>query len=291
MTGAVGRGKNQTQWRLRVVHTTGYRYATAVTQSYNEARLTPRHDDRQNLMVARLETVPATRAYKYTDYWGTEVNSFDLHTPHTELKVVAASVVETTDQATPSVDATWSQLKSPDVLDAYADYLEWSAYVPKHGELAAVARSLRKGCTPQETVLAVSKWVHGKLKYQRGTTGVHSSAVDAWQAGEGVCQDYAHLTLAMLRAVGVPARYVSGYLHTKPDASVGETVVGESHAWVEAWTGEWWGFDPTNDIPIGHRHVWVATGRDYGDVSPLKGIYSGGAATAIEVTVDMTRLA
>jgi transglutaminase-like putative cysteine protease len=120
---------------------------------------------------------------------------------------------------------------------------------------------------------------------------VHSSAVDAWQAGEGVCQDYAHLTLAMLRAVGVPARYVSGYLHTKPDAAVGETVVGESHAWIEAWTGGWWGFDPTNDLPIGHRHVWVATGRDYGDVSPLKGTYSGGAATAIEVTVDMTRLA
>jgi transglutaminase-like putative cysteine protease len=279
------------KWRLRVVHTTGYRYATAVTQSYNEARLTPRHDDRQNLMVARLESVPATRAYKYTDYWGTEVNSFDLHVPHTELKVIAASVVETSDQLAPSADATWSQLRSPEVLDAYAEYLEWTSYVPKHRELATVARSLRKGRTPEETVLAVSRWVHETLKYQRGTTGVHSSAVDAWQAGEGVCQDYAHLTLAMLRAVDIPARYVSGYLHTKPDAEVGETVVGESHAWVEAWIGQWWGFDPTNDISIGHRHVWVATGRDYGDVSPLKGIYSGGAATAIEVTVDMTRLA
>jgi transglutaminase-like putative cysteine protease len=279
------------KWRLRVVHTTGYRYATAVTQSYNEARLTPRSDDRQNLMVSRLETVPATRAHRYTDYWGTEVNAFDLHTPHTELKVVAASVVETAEQAVTDVDATWSHVRSPESVDRFAEYLEWTTYVPKHRELAAVARSLRKGRTPQETVLTVSKWVHDTLKYQRGTTGVHSSAVDAWQAGEGVCQDYAHLTLAMLRAVGIPARYVSGYLHTKPDAAVGETVVGESHAWVEAWTGEWWGFDPTNDIPIGYRHVWVATGRDYADVSPLKGIYSGGAATAIEVTVNMTRLA
>jgi transglutaminase-like putative cysteine protease len=291
VTGAEGQGTQQTRWRLRVVHTTGYRYATAVTQSYNEARLTPRSDDRQNLMVSRLETLPAARGYKYTDYWGTEVNAFDLHTPHTELKVIAASVVETTEQALPSVDATWTQVRSPESVDKYAEYLEWTGYVPRHRELAAVARSLRKGRTPQETVLAVSKWVHETLKYQRGTTGVHSSAIDAWQAGEGVCQDYAHLTLALLRAVGVPGRYVSGYLHTKPDAAVGETVVGESHAWVEAWTGEWWGFDPTNDIPIGHRHVWVATGRDYADVSPLKGIYSGGAATAIEVTVDMTRLA
>lgn len=279
------------RWRLRVVHTTGYRYDGPVAQSYNEARLTPRSDDRQNLMVARLETVPATRAYKYTDYWGTEVNAFDLFTPHTELKVVASSVVETTGQPLPAVDATWNDVRSSESVDLYAEYLEWTSYVPKHRELTAVARGLRKGRTPQETVLAVSKWVHDTLKYQRGTTGVHSSAIDAWQAGEGVCQDYAHLTLAMLRAVGIPSRYVSGYLHTKPDAAVGETVVGESHAWIEAWTGEWWGFDPTNELPIAHRHVWVATGRDYADVSPLKGIYSGGAATAIEVTVDMTRLA
>ncbi|MFC9690640.1 transglutaminase domain-containing protein [Kribbella sp. NPDC056951] len=279
------------KWRLRVVHTTGYRYDGPVAQSYNEARLTPRSDDRQNLMVARLETVPSTRAYKYTDYWGTEVNAFDLFTPHTELKVVAASVVETTGRPLPAVDASWNEVRSSESVDLYAEYLEWTSYVPKHRELTAVARGLRKGRTPQETVLAVSKWVHDTLKYQRGTTGVHSSAIDAWQAGEGVCQDYAHLTLAMLRAVGIPSRYVSGYLHTKPNAAVGETVVGESHAWIEAWTGEWWGFDPTNDIPIAHRHVWVATGRDYADVSPLKGIYSGGAATAIEVTVDMTRLA
>jgi transglutaminase-like putative cysteine protease len=279
------------RWRLRVVHTTGYRYATPVTQSYNEARLTPRSDDRQNLMVSRLETLPATRAYKYTDYWGTEVNAFDLHAPHTELKVVAASVVETSEYPGPVDTADWAEVRSAEAVDSYAEYLEWTSYVPKHKELSKVAKGLRKGKTPSETVLAISKWVHDTLTYQRGTTGVHSSAVDAWQAGEGVCQDYAHLTLAMLRAVNIPARYVSGYLHTKPDAAVGESVVGESHAWIEAWTGDWWGFDPTNDIPIAQRHVWVATGRDYADVSPLKGIYSGGAATAIEVTVDMTRLA
>lgn len=279
------------KWRLRVVHTTGYRYETPATQSYNEARLTPRSDDRQNLMVARLETVPTTRSYKYTDYWGTEVTTFDLQRPHTELKVVASSVVETAEEDAPAPDTTWAEVRSPDTVDTFAEYIEWTTYVPRHRELAAIARGLRKGNGPAETVLAISRWVHDTLTYQRGTTGVHSSAVDAWQAGEGVCQDYAHLTLAMLRAVDVPARYVSGYLHTKPEASVGETVVGESHAWIEAWTGAWWGFDPTNDIPIGHRHVWVATGRDYADVSPLKGIYSGGAASAIEVTVDMTRLA
>lgn len=137
------------KWRLRVVHTTGYRYATAVTQSYNEARLTPRSDDRQNLMVARLETIPATRSYRYTDYWGTEVNSFDLHAPHTELKVIAASVVETATQPTPDEEATWADVRSPQSLDRYGEYLEFAEYVPKNKELAAIARGLRRGSARQ----------------------------------------------------------------------------------------------------------------------------------------------
>lgn len=278
-------------WRVRVVHTTGYRYESPVTQSYNEARLTPRSDRRQNLVVGSVVTTPATRSYRYTDYWGTEVTAFDLHAPHTELKIVSSSVVETGDAGEPVNAVSWAELRSMDVIDRYAEYLDWTAYVPRNRELAAVARELRKGRRPVDAVLGVSEWVHDKLTYQRGTTGVHSSAVDAWQAREGVCQDYAHLTLLMLRSIGIPCRYVSGYLHTKPDASIGETVGGESHAWIEAWTGGWWGFDPTNDVEVGPRHIWVAIGRDYADVSPLKGTYSGGAATAIEVSVEVTRLA
>ncbi|HVK22944.1 MAG TPA: transglutaminase family protein [Actinokineospora sp.] len=278
-------------WRIRVVHTTGYRYEAPVVQSFNEARLIPRSDRKQNLVVSRIETTPPTRSYRYTDYWGTEVTSFDLHAPHTELKIVASSVVETGDTIEPVDAATWADLREPSVLDRYAEFLEWTRYVPRHRELTGLARSMRKGRKPYEAVLAVSELVHDRLTYRRGTTGVHSSAVDAWEAREGVCQDYAHLTLSMLRSIGIPARYVSGYLHTKPDAKIGEAVQGESHAWIEAWTGGWWGFDPTNDVEIGPRHIWVATGRDYADVSPVKGTYSGGAASAIEVSVAVTRLA
>jgi transglutaminase-like putative cysteine protease len=278
-------------WRIRVVHTTGYRYESPVTQSYNEARLTPRSDRRQNLVVSRLETTPATRSYRYSDYWGTAVTAFDLHAPHTELKIVSSAVVETGAVLPPVDQASWADLRSSTVVDRYSEYLEWTDYVPRNTELSGIARGLRKGRSPVEAVLAVSEWVHDKLTYQRGTTGVHSSAVDAWEAREGVCQDYAHLTLAMLRAIGIPSRYVSGYLHTKANARIGETVRGESHAWIEAWTGGWWGFDPTNDVEIGPRHIWVAMARDYADVSPLKGTYTGGAASAIEVSVDITRLA
>ncbi|WP_163509974.1 transglutaminase family protein [Fodinicola acaciae] len=278
-------------WRIRVVHSTGYRYEAPVTQSYNEARLTPRSDRRQNVVVARVETAPATRSYRYTDYWGTVVTAFDLHAPHKELKVVSSSVVETGDDSEPIDKAAWSELREPAVLDRYTEVLEPTAYTPRDRELAAVARDLRRGVRPAEAVLAASKWVHEQLAYHRGATGVHSTATDAWRAREGVCQDFAHLTLVLLRLMGIPSRYVSGYLHTKRDAALREVVRGESHAWIEAWTGDWWGYDPTNDIPVGPRHIWVALGRDYADVAPLKGIYSGGAASALDVSVEVTRLA
>jgi transglutaminase-like putative cysteine protease len=278
-------------WRLRVVHSTGYRYSGTVTQSYNEVRLTPRGDSRQNVIVTRVETVPATRAYRFTDYWGTVVTSFDLHAPHTELEVVATSVVETGDTAPINRDASWEDVTHEKTADRLTEMLEFSNYVSSDRGLAKVAATLRRNLKPADAALAACRWVHENLRYQPGSTGVHTSAVEAWQAGEGVCQDYVHLSLALLRQLGIPSRYVSGYLIPKADTEVKQTVRGESHAWVEIWTGGWWGYDPTNDIPIGNRHVLVAMGRDYADVSPMKGIYLGGEAEALDVTVDMTRLA
>ncbi|AHH95021.1 transglutaminase family protein [Kutzneria viridogrisea] len=278
-------------WRIRVSHTTRYEYAAPVTQSYNEVRLTPRGDRRQNVVVSRVETAPATRSYRYTDYWGTVVTSFDLHAPHTELSVVGSSVVETSGEVEPVREASWADLRSEEVADRFTEYLGWTGYVPNDRELAAQARQLRRGLTPAEAVLAASRFVHEQMTYKQGTTSVHSSASDAWQAKEGVCQDYAHMTLALLRAIGIPARYVSGYLHTRPEGALKETVRGESHAWIEAWTGGWWAYDPTNAIPVGNRHIWVAVGRDYADVVPFKGIYTGGAGAGLTVSVELTRLA
>ncbi|MFD2468133.1 transglutaminase family protein [Amycolatopsis silviterrae] len=278
-------------WQLRVTHRTGYRYATPATQSYNEARLTPRSDRRQTTLATRIETSPATRAYRYTDYWGTEVTSFDLHAPHTEFTVLATSVVETADEAEPVHTATWKDLQSVTVRDQRTEYLTPTPYTPNDQELSKQARALRKGLDPADAVLAICGWVNDQLKYQPGTTGVHSTATDSWRAREGVCQDFAHVTLVMLRAIGIPARYCSGYLHTKPEAKLGEKVEGESHAWVDVWTGGWWAHDPTNAIPVGPRHVWVATGRDYADVAPLKGIFTGASQSTLDVSVELTRMA
>ncbi len=134
----------------------------------------------------------------------------------------------------------------------------------------------------------LSEWAHGELEYAPGATHAHTSAVEAWRAGSGVCQDFAHLSLAVLRAMGIPARYVSGYFYPKAVPSVGAKVLGESHAWVEVWTGDWRGYDPTNALPVEERHVVVAHGRDYSDVAPLRGIYSGPSASSTEVTVELT---
>jgi transglutaminase-like putative cysteine protease len=278
-------------WRMRVVHVTGYAYRTPVTASYNEARLTPRSDSRQNVIINRVETTPATRSYRYVDYWGTAVTAFDLHAPHTELQVTSSSVVETDKPEPPVASVDWAGLDSPAVLDRFHEVLVPTAYTPFSKRIERTARSLAKAHDPHEAVLATAQWVHNELRYVPGTTGVHSSGLDALAESNGVCQDFAHLTLMLLRSMGIPARYVSGYLHPNPDAATGEAVEGESHAWIQAWTGGWWNYDPTNDAEINEQYISVGFGRSYADVTPLKGIYLGRDSSDLDVVVEMTRLA
>jgi transglutaminase-like putative cysteine protease len=278
-------------WRLRVVHSTGYAYKSPATSSFNEARLTPRSDNRQNVILSRVETVPATRSYRYIDYWGTAVTAFDLHAPHTELEVTASSVVETEKPETPDTKASWDDLASEEVVDQFDEVLTPTRYTAQSKRLRRVGEKIAKYHEPQAAVIAGAEWAKSELDYVPGTTGVHTSALDALREGKGVCQDFAHLTLALLRAMGIPSRYVSGYLHPNRKAAIGDAVDGQSHAWIQAWTGAWWSYDPTNDKEINEQYVSVAVGRDYADVSPLKGIYSGGGSTDLDVVVEITRLA
>jgi transglutaminase-like putative cysteine protease len=278
-------------WRMRVVHTTGYAYQSPVTASYNEARLTPRSDARQNVILNRVETIPASRSYRYIDYWGTAVTAFDLHAPHADLTVTSSSVIETEQLEPAAVEAGWSDLRSEAVIDRFDELLRPTPHTPKSKRVASVGKKIAKNHEPREAVVAAAKWAHHELDYLPGTTGVHSSGLDALNEGKGVCQDFVHLSLMMLRSMGIPGRYVSGYLHPKRNAIVGDTVDGRSHAWIQAWTGSWWNYDPTNDSEITEQYVSVGVGRDYTDVSPLKGIYSGEGATDLDVIVEVTRLA
>ncbi len=278
-------------WRMRVVHTTGYAYQSPVTASYNEARLTPRSDTRQNVILNRVETIPATRSYRYIDYWGTAVTAFDLHAPHTDLTVTSSSVVETERPEPPVTEAGWSDLESEAVIDRFDELLRPTEHTPASKRVASVGKKIAKTHKPAEAVVAAAEWVRDELDYLPGTTSVHSSGLDALNEGKGVCQDFVHLSLMVLRSMGIPGRYVSGYLHPKRNAVVGNTVDGRSHAWIQAWTGGWWNYDPTNDAEITEQYVSVGAGRDYTDVSPLKGIYSGQGATDLDVVVEVTRLA
>ena len=140
-------------WRIRVVHTTGYVYDAPVTRSFNEARLTPRADSRQNVILNRVETVPATRAYRYTDYWGTAVTAFDLHAPHTELEVTGSSVVETEPFAEPTEELTRDELQGGRIIDRFDEMLSPTAYVPRDRKLATVARQLSRGEEPAKAVM------------------------------------------------------------------------------------------------------------------------------------------
>lgn len=277
-------------WRIAVRHRTGYRYAGAVRASYNEARLTPPSRDGQRTLQAALAVTPAVRPLRYVDYWGTTVDAFDIHVPHTELVVLATSLIETAGPRPLPAGASWLDLADPAVQDRFAEFLAASTYVPAEPELAEIGQSLRAGATPVQAGLRAAAWTHETLRYERGATHVHTSSSEARAAGKGVCQDFAHVTLALLRAVGLPARYVSGYLHPTVEAEVGQTTAGESHAWVEFWAGDWIAVDPTSLADVGSRHVLLARGRDYADVRPLSGIYSGPAAELLGVTVEVTRL-
>lgn len=277
-------------WVMRIEHTNGYRYGSEVRSSYNEARMTTLTTERQSTLESTISVQPTCRPFRYVDYWCTIVNAFDIQVPHASLHVHATSVVSTT--GAPALEPTvgWDDLAGDRVLDRWGEYLEPTTYVPADDDLAALGPELAAGRGVGDAVEAAVGWVSDSLEYRRGVTRVSTSAPEVLATGAGVCQDYAHLTLAVLRSMGVPARYTSGYLHPRADAVTGDAVFGESHAWVEAWIGHWYGFDPTSGTPAGERHAVVAYGRDYGDVPPLKGVYLGGPSEALEVSVAVTRL-
>jgi transglutaminase-like putative cysteine protease len=275
---------------MTIRHRTGYRYAEPVRASHNEARLTPPSVDGQHTLQAALDITPPARPLRYVDYWGTTVHAFDIHIPHTELVVLATSTVETARPRPVPSGADWTDLAQRQVQERFAELLAPSRYVPAEPELAELGQSLRDRATPLEAGLRAAAWTNETLRYERGATHVHTSSAEARAAGKGVCQDFAHVTLALLRAVGLPARYVSGYLHPAADAEIGEATAGESHAWVEFWAGGWVAVDPTSLAEVASRHVLLARGRDYADVRPLSGVYSGQQTELIGVTVEITRL-
>ena len=279
--------------RLRIVHTTTLTYEGPVRVSFNEARLTPLTTPEQTALDSRVEVSPTASLTRYWDYWGTHVTAFDLHARHDSLVTTGTSLVETdrrveTDHRR---SATWEDLRAAPLVDLHAEFMaQTSRTVPPPDGFADSVRELTAGADPREAAHRICSWIHDEVKYVPGATGVHALAQESWDQRSGVCQDLAHLVLSGLRVLGIPSRYVSGYLHPRRDPELGVEVAGESHAWIDFFDGAWTGWDPTNDIAVGNRHVVVARARDYSDVSPLQGVYSGPKST-VEAEVRVTRVA
>jgi transglutaminase-like putative cysteine protease len=279
--------------RYRVQHTSRYEYDRSVTASFNEARLTPLQRPWQLRLESSIAIDPMTWNYRYTDYWGTEVRVFEANGAHRSLEVRATSLVELDADRRPAArDLSWSDVRDPALRDDLVEYLTSRRATQVPTELADLADSIAADNPPAAAARLISTAVHDAMTYRTGVTEVQTTAAEAWAAHSGVCQDFAHLVVGALRHVGIPARYVSGYLYPAKTPQVGDTALGESHAWVEWWLGEWAAHDPTNLAEVAHRHIMIGTGRDYADVPPIKGIVAGPHNTVgLAVTVELARLA
>ena len=307
MSGANGSTNDQGMygsdiWRLLIVHRTELTYPDTVTTSYNEVRMQPSDEPGQAVLSSRMELDPFEGVTSYLDYFGTRVASFDVHRPHRHLTVTATSTVETFpaadfgpggygDGAAEVATMTWEQLAASGVDDRFEEFLTPTQLTSLNDELNGISEQLRAdAATPSDAGRAVCTMLKKSLKYEQGATGVFTSAQEAWGEKRGVCQDFSHLAIGLLRSMGIPTRYVSGYLHPDSEVEIGKTVTGQSHAWVEWWDGAWVPFDPTNAKSPSQSHVVVGRGRDYRDVPPVKGVYAGPEATGNDVTVRVTRL-
>lgn len=290
--------------RLDIRYETRFRYDTPVRESHNELRACPVDDDRQWVLDYRLKVDPATPVQSFRDYWGTRVEAFGVIPRHDRLGVVAEISVETHEsRSEPAPPTAVAELAAH---EPFHEYTVPSRHTRGGPPMVDLARTVVDGAeTAEEAGRAISAWVGRSVSYRPGTTTVDTTVAEVMDRRVGVCQDFAHLTVALCRAVDLPARYVSGYLFARrDDASSGadaepgangsgteESVRVQTHAWVEVAVapGRWQALDPTNGRDVGERHVKIGHGRDYFDVTPFHGSFSGSADPTLVTAVDIRR--
>jgi transglutaminase-like putative cysteine protease len=269
---------------LEVQHETRLSYSEPATEAIAEVRMEPISDATQSCRSFALDVSPSTGVFRYQDGFGNRVHHFNVLVPHVELTMRAASIVETYPpmRSLEESEARWPVSLERGGLDLY-DFLHLRGPVTPTAKLQPLVESL--GPSDAEPLPAivhrVCTYIHTHFVYDSKATLASSPIDDVLTYGRGVCQDFTHLMIAILRSYGVPARYVSGYIHRPGKPS-------ESHAWCEVWLPDvgWMGLDPTNDTAAGETFVKVAIGRDFTDVPPNKGIYRGRASESISVRVE-----
>ena len=256
---------------MSIRHHTGFTYDGVAKASYNEARMTPRSLGTQQVQTS-----------------GTIVTAFDIQETHPKLEVEAVSQVESW-AATLETPLGWGDLRSERLTDRFSEFLLPTHRTALVGSVLDDITAWQKLADVHQCAEAASDYVRNEVFYVPGATTVSATAQEAWDRRKGVCQDITHVTIGLLRSMGIPARYVSGYLYPEQEPLIGDMVEGESHAWVEYFSGSWTGIDPTNGVRETERHIIVGHGRDYDDVAPLKGVYQGPESTQLGVVVEIRR--
>lgn len=279
----------------RTIHTTTYRYEEPVAQSISEARLTPRMTEGQNVIESNIAVEPAfAKCEARIDYFGNEVTTIAVFGTHDRFTVTASSIVETGLASLEELPAiSWETVRDrlasaadPDTLAA-SEFIFESPYVPAVRSVALYARRIFAGSKLiGEAVRELNACVNKDFLYKPASTSIEIPLQEVMDKRHGVCQDFAHVMIGALRSVGLAARYVSGYLRSGANVQGAEA----SHAWVSVWIpgAGWVDFDPTNNVMPNDGHVTVGWGRDYGDVTPVKGVATGGGGQTVEVEVHVT---
>jgi len=277
-------------------HFTRFRYSRPVWQSVMELRMQPRSENTQRCFTFQLSVSPQARVFSYQDHVGNFVHHFDVPGQHSQLTIIADALVDV-ETPSPLPDSlgpgAWEELDAMINRDDYWDMLTPSRYACSSPELRALAKEFgadeRGEREPLELLTALNSKLYQYFSYVKRSTAVNSPIEDAIRSRQGVCQDFAHTMIAMVRNLRIPCRYVSGYLHRDP-LHADRSDEGATHAWVEALVPRvgWVGFDPTNNLIVGGRHIRTAIGRDYADVSPTVGTMKGSAETELQVRVRVT---
>jgi transglutaminase-like putative cysteine protease len=281
---------------LRAIHTTTYTYSDPVAVCHTEVRLSPRGGRGQTLLDHELTIEPPPRtSVARRDYFGNQVTSFSIDQLHETLRITGSSLVETraTEAIHPALTPPWEQVRdsikrheTESAFEALQFIYASPRVAPTPAFAAYAARSFTPGRPLLECAVDLCHRIFTEFEYDRDATTVRTPVTEAMRTRHGVCQDFAHVMIGCLRSLGLPARYVSGYLRT------GDNAIGAhaSHAWVSIYVPgfDWLDLDPTNDVVPSTRHVTLAWGRDYSDVPPVQGVALGGGKQAISVDVRVT---
>jgi transglutaminase-like putative cysteine protease len=276
--------------RFKIRHITRYQYEVPVRDSANQIMLYPLRDEHQDVQQQQLVITGEPTVFVYEDYYGNQIGTFSHPHPHQTLEIDSRLLIVTQPKPLPELSSSppqlWTELANLGKQPPFLDFLKQEHFQALPDVQKMIAAEHHRHASPLTMAQDFCGFVYQTFAYQKGITTVETTIDEIWNLKSGVCQDFAHILLAMLRLSQIPARYVSGYICPNKSGMRGE---GATHAWVEAYLPQygWLGLDPTNNCIANETHVRLAVGRNYGDCAPVKGTYRGTSAHVMEVAVSV----